>query len=82
MKIIKKKDLECRIPEKNRNAFYTIIAGRDLFGWLLVRHWGRIGTKGQPKLRKRFSTEEEIRCEFDRVIEKRYSHHYKSKTTI
>ena len=72
MHIIEQGHLECRIPENNRHAFYTIIAGRDLFGWILVRHCGRIDTKGQPKLRKRFATELETRCEFDRLLEKRF----------
>ena len=82
MHIIKHVYLECRIFERNRHAFYTITAGHDLFGWTLIRHWGRIGTKGQPKLRKRFTTEEAIRCEFGRVLEKRYSRQYRRKNTF
>ena len=68
--------LECRIPERNRAAFYRLIAGRDLFGFYLIRHWGRIGTKGQPKLHQRFKTERELMKEFDRVLKKRMQHQY------
>jgi len=68
--------LECRIPEQNRAAFYRLIACRDLFGLILIRHWGRIGTKGQPILRHRFKTESELMKEFDRVLNKRIQHQY------
>lgn len=69
--------LECRIPEKNRAAFYHLIAGRDLFGYILVRHWGRIGTKGQPKLQHRFITEDDLMKGFQQVLKKRLKHRYK-----
>ena len=69
--------LECRIPERNRAAFYHLIAGRDLFGYILIRHWGRIGTKGQPKLRHRYKSESELLKDFQRVLKKRLRHRYR-----
>ena len=69
--------LECKIPERNRAAFYNLIAGRDLFGLILIRHWGRIGTKGQPKLRHRYTSEHELMHDFHRVLKKRLRHRYK-----
>jgi len=68
--------LECRIPEKNKEAFYQIIAGHDLFGLVLIRHWGRIGTKGQPKLKSRFESEDELMREYLRVLKTRFKHRY------
>ena len=73
---LKSARLECRIPERNKSAFYHMVAGRDLFGLVLIRHWGRIGTKGQPKLRHRFKTKSELMKEFDRVLKKRMQHQY------
>jgi len=73
----KKAYFECLIPSSNRRAFYHLVAGRDLFGPLLIRYWGRIGTKGQPKLRVRFSSQEKMMNEFDRVTKKRLAHQYK-----
>jgi len=71
--------LECRIPEKNRAAFYNLVAGRDLFGLILIRHWGRIGTRGQPKLKQRFESEKEMMREFDRIMCCRFKHGYSVK---
>lgn len=35
-------------PEQGIRRFYSLMIERDLFGTIrLVRHWGRIGTKGQ-----------------------------------
>lgn len=35
-------------PTRNRARFYSMAVVRDLFGdWVLVRSWGRIGTKGR-----------------------------------
>ena len=69
--------LECRIPERNRSAFYHLVAGRDLFGLILIRHWGRIGTRGQPKLKYRFDSEEKMMREFRRILQVRYRHGYR-----
>ena len=46
-------------PEQGIRRFYSLMIERDLFGTVrLVRHWGRIGTKGQEKA-------EEFACEIE-----------------
>jgi len=66
----------CIIPQKNKFAFYELIAARDLFGFIVVRHWGRIGTKGQPAKQQRFADEHGMMKEFDRVYRERIGHKY------
>lgn len=73
----KREYFECVIQTKNRFAFYELIAGRDLFGFIVVKRWGRIGTKGQPLNTKRFSNKTAMMKEFDRVYKKRIKHKYK-----
>lgn len=35
-------------PAQNMRRFYRIEASPDLFGGIqIIRHWGRIGTRGQ-----------------------------------
>lgn len=35
-------------PSRNRARFYSMAVVRDLFGaWVLVKAWGRIGSKGR-----------------------------------
>ncbi len=37
-----------RVPERNENRFYLMMATPTLFGdWALVREWGRRGSPGQ-----------------------------------
>jgi len=37
-------------PEENVARFYTLMIERDLFGRIvLVRRWGRIGTRGRER---------------------------------
>ena len=37
-------------PERNVARFYALMIERDLFGHVvLVRHWGRIGTRGRER---------------------------------
>ena len=67
---------ECTIPEKNKQAFYELTVTRDLFGYTITRHWGRLGTKGQPKKVQHFSREEDMEKEFERICRKRILHHY------
>ncbi|SHO52027.1 WGR domain-containing protein [Desulfopila aestuarii] len=67
---------ECIIPEENRRAFYEITIGQDLFGYIIIRHWGRIGTKGQPKKQQRFVEEDEMLIEFERLYNERVKHQY------
>ena len=46
-------------PELRIARFYALMIERDLFGTiLLVRNWGRIGTKGQ-ELVQEFASEDE-----------------------
>jgi len=47
--------LECVMPEKNRKAFYRLVAANDLFSYKLIRRWGRLGTKGQLGQSERFA---------------------------
>ena len=65
--ILKRQHFECIIPELNKKAFYDIIAGHDLFGYILIRRWGRIGTKGQPHMRQRFRNKKEMLGAFEKV---------------
>src|SRR4051795_12059649 len=49
-------------PERNMARFYALMIERDLFGHVvLVRHWGRIGTRGRertdPMMRSRHRTD-------------------------
>jgi predicted DNA-binding WGR domain protein len=37
-------------PATNERRFYTLEAGRDLFGPALIRQWGRIGRSCRQKL--------------------------------
>lgn len=42
--------LTCRDPARNRARFYRLEIAPDLFGGVvLVRNWGRIGTRGQTR---------------------------------
>ncbi len=37
-------------PEQNLARFYALLIERDLFGRIiLMRHWGRIGTRGRER---------------------------------
>ena len=73
---IEKTYLECIKPEKNRNAYYRIMAGQDLFGPKLLRSWGRIGTKEKIRLQERFISRKEIEKVYRRIISTRLSHGY------
>ncbi len=76
MIITQKTNFKCIIPEQNKQAFYELIAGQDLFGFIIIRYWGRLGTKGQPKLQQRFLHEEDMLEEYDRIHRERIRHHY------
>jgi predicted DNA-binding WGR domain protein len=69
--------LECIIPEKNRAAYYRLVAGRDLFGYKLIRCWGRIGAGERPRLFQRFETLEEMEKSIRRILKIRRSHGYR-----
>jgi len=68
--------LECINPEKNRMAFYRLTAMQDLFGYKLVRQWGRIGTKGQPRQTERFSEQVTMAQGLRRIVRTRLLHGY------
>lgn len=43
--------LESCQPDLNRQRFYRLEVGCDLFGlWCMTRRWGRIGTRGQFRI--------------------------------
>ncbi len=66
----------CIIPDQNKKAFYELFAGKDLFGFVLIRRWGRIGTKGQPWKKQRFLEKTGLLQEYDRVHQERIKHGY------
>ena len=66
--------LECVIPERNRNAYYKIISGQDLFGFKLIRCWGRIGTQVKIRSQKRFADHEEMNKDCQRILRIRMAH--------
>ena len=66
----------CIIPDRNKKAFYELFAGKDLFGFILIRRWGRIGTKGQPGKKQRFIEETGMLKEYERVHQERIKRGY------
>lgn len=68
--------MECVVPDKNRKAFYRLIATQDLFSYKLTRAWGRIGTKGQPRRSKRFTDQKDMAQGLRKIVRKRMSHGY------
>ena len=74
--------LECVIPEKNRNAYYRIMSGQDLFGFKLIRSWGRIGTSEKVRLQKRFTSEKEMKKVVRRILNVRLAHGYIVKRKV
>ncbi len=68
--------MECVKPERNKCAYYRLVAGRDLFGFKLIRSWGRLGTKESPRHQERFINTAEMEKSFRRIIKKRLSHGY------
>lgn len=76
MQIIRLAYFECVIPSKNRRAFYLIQAEMDLYGFMLIRKWGRIGTKGSRPLKIRFQSKEDLMEAFGRILDLRFSRKY------
>ncbi|BCO09296.1 hypothetical protein GF1_16720 [Desulfolithobacter dissulfuricans] len=70
---------ECVIPEKNRKAFYYVVAGRDLFSYVLIRKWGRIGSRGHPGMKKRYLSKSDMFGDYNRVVKKRLKHEYRQR---
>jgi predicted DNA-binding WGR domain protein len=63
-------------PEQRIRCFYSLMIERDLFGTVrLVRHWGRIGTKGQ-ELVKVFADEIEAGQALEAVAKTKRRHGY------
>jgi predicted DNA-binding WGR domain protein len=68
--------LECVIPEKNRNAFYRLMSGQDLFGFKLIRTWGRRGSRERIRMQERFDSREEMKKAWNRILMLRLCHGY------
>lgn len=52
--------LEKRDASINLSRFYALSVQRSLFGeWVLVRRWGRIGSRGGQTMSEYFDTEDE-----------------------
>ena len=68
--------MECVQPEKNKRAYYRLVAGRDLFGFKLIRSWGRLGTKESPRHQERFLGLEDMQRNIQRIVRTRRSHGY------
>ena len=61
--------LTCINPDQNKYRFSCMTVQYGLFGNMyLIRHWGRIGTKGR-KLMQSFDTMDEICQEIQRLLE-------------
>ena len=73
---IKRTYFECIIPERNKRAFYKLIAGQDLYGYVVIRSWGRIGSRGRPRKRQRFIQAKEMIKEYERVHKERIKNNY------
>ena len=72
---MKKLRFECVIPERNKSAFYEIIAGHDLFGLVLIRCFGRIGGRGRC-LKTRCANTDEMLAECERLQARRLKRGY------
>jgi len=56
--------LEHTEPEQNCFRFYRMDVGRDLFGaWILLRSWGRIGTRGRDRIDSFASRAEAVKAQ-------------------
>ena len=66
----------CISPDRNKKAFYELFAGKDLFFFILIRRWGRIGTKGLTGKKQRFLEETGMLKEYDRVHQERIKRGY------
>lgn len=63
-------------PDRNMARFYALELERDLFGdWVVVRYWGRIGTRGQS-LRNSFPSLDAARNMIRRVTKAKIARGY------
>lgn len=54
-------------PQRNMARFYTLAVQPTLFGGAsLIRHWGRIGTRGRAKI-ETFADERQVNAAFTRL---------------
>jgi len=73
--------LTCINPEQNKHRFYSIAVQDGLFGdFYLIRHWGRIGTKGRS-MSQGFDTLEQVQRQIDRLLQIRKRHGYSLKSS-
>ena len=63
-------------PDRNRYRFYTLAWQPSLFGGgAIVRHWGRIGTKGQWRAIF-FGSREDAQKTVEEILRRRMGHGY------
>ncbi len=64
-------------PTRNRHRFYALRVETDLLGVpIVVRHWGRIGTRGRCRIEACASLEE-AEAEMTRLQERRRERGYR-----
>ena len=68
--------MECVKPERNKYAYYRLVAGHDLFGFKLIRSWGRLGTKESPRHQERYIGLEDMQRNIQRIVRTRKLHGY------
>jgi predicted DNA-binding WGR domain protein len=52
-----------RIDPERHAARYSLVIERNLFGWVvLIRNWGRIGTRGRELVEERESEEHALKA--------------------
>lgn len=64
-------------PDKNRFRQYSVTVVKTLFGYAVVREWGRIGQKPRAK-EQHFSLLSQAETSAERIIRTRQRHGYKS----
>ena len=58
-------------PESHTHRFYSLTVERDLFGQVvLVRNWGRIGTRGREMVEEHATEDEAIKA-MERLAERK-----------
>ena len=74
--------LTCINPDQNKYRFYCMSVQYGLFGNIyLIRHWGRIGTRGRT-LMQSFDTVDEIHQEIQRLLKIRKRRGYSLREHI
>ena len=58
-------------PERHAARFYSLVVERDLFGRVvLIRNWGRIGTRGRELVEERESEEHALKA-MQKLVERK-----------